>query len=74
LAEQHGYRCTTAVESAIGNSIHAGMVIVCDGTEETDAKLERVLKLRPAMGLLRHADAGYETAREEAAKHRLHIQ
>ena len=57
----------------IGNSIHAGMVIVCDGTRETDARLERVLNYDPALGLMRHADAGYETAREEARKHAIHI-
>ncbi len=57
----------------IGNSIHAGMVVVCDGTAETDRRLERVLNYDPAMGLFRHADAGYETAREEAQKHQLHI-
>jgi len=57
----------------IGNSIHAGMVIVCDGTPETDRRLERVLNYDPAMGLLRHADAGYETARAEAKKHGITI-
>jgi len=57
----------------IGNSIHAGMVIVCDGTAETDARLERVLNYDPALGLLRHADAGYETARSEADEYRVHI-
>ncbi len=57
----------------IGNSIHAGMVIVCDGTRETDARLERVLNYDPALGLLRHADAGYETARAEAKKHKIHV-
>ena len=57
----------------IGNSIHAGMVIVCDGTLETDARLERVLNYDPALGLLRHADAGYETARMGAREHRIHV-
>ena len=57
----------------IGNSIHAGMVIVCDGTRETDARLERVLNYDPALGLLRHADAGYETAIAEAKKHDIHV-
>ena len=46
----------------IGNSIHAGMVIVCDGTPETDAKLERVLTNDPGTGVMRHADAGYPEA------------
>ncbi len=57
----------------IGNSIHAGMVIVCDGTRETDAQLERVLNYDPALGLLRHVDAGYATAQEEAVHHGLHV-
>ena len=57
----------------IGNSIHAGMVIVCDGTRETDERLQRVLTYDPAMGLLRHTDAGYDTARDEARTHNLHI-
>jgi len=57
----------------IGNSIHAGMVIVCDGTRETDARLTRVLNYDPAMGLLRHADAGYETAVAQATLHGLHL-
>ena len=57
----------------IGNSIHAGMVIVCDGTPEADRRLERVLNYDPAMGLFRHVDAGYEIAQREATKHSLHI-
>jgi urocanate hydratase len=46
----------------IGNAIHAGMVIVCDGTADTDAKLERVLTNDPGTGVMRHADAGYPEA------------
>jgi urocanate hydratase len=46
----------------IGNSLHAGMVIVADGTEAASRRLERVLTIDPGMGILRHADAGYETA------------
>lgn len=46
----------------IGYSLHAGMVIVADGTDEAAIRLERVLKADPAMGVLRHADAGYERA------------
>jgi urocanate hydratase len=46
----------------IGNSIHAGLVIVCDGTPEADAKLERVLTNDPGTGVMRHADAGYPEA------------
>jgi urocanate hydratase len=43
----------------MGNSIHAGLVIVCDGSAATDAKLERVLTNDPGTGVMRHADAGY---------------
>ena len=46
----------------IGNSIHAGMVIVCDGSAEADRRLERVLVNDPGTGVMRHADAGYEKA------------
>jgi urocanate hydratase len=46
----------------IGNSIHAGMVVVADGTDEMAERLERVLTTDPATGVLRHADAGYEEA------------
>jgi urocanate hydratase len=46
----------------IGNSIHAGMVIVADGTPEMDERLARVLTNDPGIGVARHADAGYETA------------
>jgi urocanate hydratase len=46
----------------IGYSLHAGMVIVADGTRETDEKLQRVLTCDPGMGVVRHADAGYPEA------------
>jgi urocanate hydratase len=46
----------------IGRSIHAGMVCVADGTEMAGEKLERVLTADPGMGVIRHADAGYEDA------------
>ena len=50
----------------IGNSLHAGQVIVADGTPEMRARLERVLTNDPGIGVARHADAGYETAQETA--------
>jgi len=50
----------------IGYSIHAGQVIVADGTEEMDKRLERVLTNDPGIGIARHADAGYEKAIEVA--------
>jgi urocanate hydratase len=46
----------------MGYSIHAGMVIVADGTEKADRRLSRVLNSDPGMGIVRHADAGYEKA------------
>ena len=52
----------------IGKSIHAGMVIVADGTKEAEEKLERVLTYDPGMGIIRHADAGYGQAIENAKK------
>ncbi len=50
----------------IGYSLHAGMVIVADGTPEAERRLERVLTADPATGVIRHADAGYEKALEVA--------
>ncbi|MFN9350771.1 MAG: urocanate hydratase, partial [Gemmatimonadota bacterium] len=52
----------------IGNSIHAGQVIVADGTEAAARRLERVLTADPGMGVARHADAGYAIARETAVR------
>ena len=57
----------------IGRSIHAGMVAVADGTDLAAAKLERVLTTDPGMGVIRHADAGYERAREVAAERGVRI-
>jgi urocanate hydratase len=51
----------------IGNSIHAGMVVVADGTDEMAERLERVLTTDPGMGVARHADAGYADAESTAA-------
>jgi urocanate hydratase len=50
----------------MGYSIHAGMVIVADGTEDAAARLSRVLRNDPGMGVIRHADAGYEVAKDTA--------
>ena len=52
----------------IGNSIHAGMVIVCDGSKEAQTRLQRVLTYDPGTGIVRHADAGYQRAIENAKK------
>ncbi|HEX9890471.1 MAG TPA: urocanate hydratase, partial [Actinomycetota bacterium] len=46
----------------IGYSIHAGMVVVADGTEDAAGRLERVLTTDPGTGVMRHADAGYDEA------------
>jgi urocanate hydratase len=48
----------------IGYSIHSGMVVVADGTDDADWRLSRVLNSDPGMGVVRHADAGYESAQE----------
>jgi len=50
----------------MGYSIHAGMVIVADGTKEAEARIERVLTTDPGMGIVRHFDAGYELAEKTA--------
>ena len=57
----------------IGNSLHAGQVIVADGTPEMRVRLERVLTNDPGTGIARHADAGYEEAIATARKHGLHL-
>ena len=50
----------------MGYSLHAGQVIVADGTKEAAKRLERVLTADPAMGIFRHVDAGYEAAAKVA--------
>jgi urocanate hydratase len=55
----------------IGNSIHAGMVVVADGSDDAAARLERVLTADPGLGVIRHADAGYEEALEAARENGL---
>jgi urocanate hydratase len=57
----------------MGYSIHAGMVIVADGTDEAAARLSRVLRNDPGMGVIRHADAGYEIAKQTASEFELNI-
>jgi urocanate hydratase len=49
------------------------MVIVADGTESAARRLERVLTIDPGMGVIRHADAGYEEAREVAREKGVHV-
>jgi urocanate hydratase len=57
----------------IGYSLHAGMVIVADGTRDADEKLQRVLTCDPGMGIVRHADAGYPDAIAAAKARGVHI-
>lgn len=57
----------------MGYSIHAGMVIVADGTPEAAARLSRVLRNDPGTGVIRHADAGYELAKTTAKTHDLDL-
>lgn len=57
----------------MGFSQHAGMVIVCDGSDDAAERIARVLHNDPATGVMRHADAGYEIAIECAAEHQLNL-
>ena len=57
----------------MGYSIHAGMVIVADGTDAAAARLARVLRNDPGMGVIRHADAGYAIAQQTANEHNLSL-
>ena len=57
----------------IGRSIHAGQVSVADGTKLAAQKLARVLTNDPGMGIIRHADAGYEVALETARERHVHL-
>jgi urocanate hydratase len=57
----------------MGYSLHAGMVIVADGTQDAHERLQRVLHNDPAMGVIRHADAGYEDAQETARQFGLKV-
>jgi len=57
----------------IGNSIHAGMVVVADGSKEAEERLQKVLTYDPGMGIVRHADAGYTRAIENAHKWNIKI-
>ena len=57
----------------MGYSLHAGLVIVCDGTEDAARRIERVLWNDPATGVIRHADAGYDAAIECAEEHGLSL-
>jgi urocanate hydratase len=58
----------------MGYSIHAGMVIVADGTDDAAERLRKVLRNDPGIGVIRHADAGYDIAKDTARKYRLNIE
>ena len=58
----------------MGYSIHSGMVIVADGTDDAAQRLSRVLRNDPGMGVIRHADAGYDIAQRTAAEHGLDLK
>jgi urocanate hydratase len=57
----------------MGKSIHAGQVCVADGTELAGRRIERVLKADPGLGIVRHADAGYDQAVAAAERHGIRI-
>ena len=57
----------------IGNSIHAGMVVLADGTDAASERLERVLTTDPGMGVVRHADAGYDEALASAREYAMDL-
>jgi urocanate hydratase len=57
----------------MGYSLHAGMVIVADGSDDAERRLKRVLHNDPAMGVIRHADAGYDIAKDTARNHGLDL-
>jgi urocanate hydratase len=57
----------------MGYSLHAGMVVVADGTIEAERRLQRVLTYDPLMGILRHTDAGYERAAQNARTFGVHV-
>ena len=52
----------------IGYSTHAGLLVVADGTKEAEEKIQRVLTTDPGMGVVRHADAGYQEAVDVAKR------
>jgi urocanate hydratase len=57
----------------MGYALHAGMVVVADGTDEATERLERVLTTDPGTGIMRHVDAGYEKARQVAKKRNVKV-
>ena len=58
----------------MGYSIHAGMVVVADGTDDAEQRLRRVLRNDPGLGVIRHADAGYDVAKRAANEHGLNLE
>ena len=57
----------------IGYSTHAGALLVCDGSPEAERRIQRVLTTDPGLGVVRHADAGYDDAVRFAAEHGIRL-
>ena len=57
----------------MGYSLHSGMVVVADGTEKADKRLQRVLTTDPGTGVMRHVDAGYDKAKRVAKERNLNV-
>jgi len=57
--------------SGMGGSVSAGLTVIIDGTERTQARLDRVLRTDPGLGVIRHADAGYPASLAAVAENRL---
>ena len=70
---RHGSPSITEEEVGIGNSIHAGFVLVADGTERAGRAVSRVLNNDPGLGVARHADAGYPASWKVAESARFRI-
>ena len=71
--KQLWFTCLFRFPHGIGKSLHAGMVVVADGTDMMGERLRRVLTTDPGTGVMRHADAGYEIARAAAREHELNL-
>ena len=57
----------------MGYSLHAGMVVVADGTDDADKRLQRVLTTDPGTGVMRHVDAGYDKAKRIAKERKVNV-
>ena len=73
LAIQGTWNYERMLGVGMGYALHAGQVVCCDGTKEMDARIERVLTCDPGLGVARHADAGYPSARAVARRRGVRI-